>query len=294
MSKISTLIAICAVASAYGQSTATLTGRVLAEGSSRAAITVVTTGVGVRLKTIELDDRGTFSIEVPVGSALIIARADGYASEQREVTVRPGRASPPLNFSLSRAGSVSGRVVDPAGQGVAGARVWVQYRGEGGRWRSAEEIGGEPTDTLGNFTIPAVAQERPFVLYAESENWLLSSSQTMMIRTPGLPGVLLLMTRRGTRVTGRVLDSGGRPVADAHVQLRSIPPDNEFAADQRQSIAFARAMNRSVMSRADGSYSFEGVPGGRVVIIAHQQNRRTASETEITSEGVTRVDLSLP
>jgi hypothetical protein len=289
-------IAICGFATLSAQTAGLIAGRVVAEGgrqSLNAAITVVTTGAGVRLKSVTTDDRGDFSIEAPVGQALVVARADGYASEQRELLVRPGRANPNLNFSLARASSLSGRVVDQTGAGVAGARVWLNYRGEARAWRFAEETGGEQADAFGNFTIPIVAQGRPFVLHAESEGWLLSSSQTMTVRSPELSGVLLLLSRRGMNVSGRVLDSAGRPVSGAHVHLRSIPADSEFTADQRDSLAFSRSVNRMAVSREDGSYSFEGVPGGRVVVTANGQNRRAASETDTATGRQTIIDLSL-
>jgi hypothetical protein len=167
----------------------------------------------------------------------------------------------------------------------------LQYRGEARGWRLAEEIGGEPSDALGNFTIPVVAQGRPFVLHAESEKWLPSSSQNMTIRTSELQGVLLLLSSRGASVAGRVLDSGGRPVAGADVQLRAIPADPGAAG--RESIAFSRAVNRHVISQADGSYSFEGVPAGQVVVTARRQNQRAAAEAATASGTLTSIDLSL-
>ena len=288
-------VAICTSATLCAQNAALITGRVVAEGrqSLTAAITVVTTGPGVRLKNVTTDEQGAFTIEAPIGQALIVARADGYASEQRELFVRPGRANPNLNFSLSPAASLAGRVVDQSGAGVAGARVWLDYRGEVRAWRFAEETGGEEADALGNFTSPIVAQGRPFVLHAESEGWLLSSSQTMTVRSQELRGVLLLLSRRGSSVSGRVLDSTGRAVSGAHVHLRAVPADSEFTTDQRDSFAFSRTMNRMAVSREDGSYSFEGVPGGHVVVTANADSRRAASETDTTSGSQTTIDLSV-
>jgi hypothetical protein len=287
-------IAMCAV-SGYGQSTAIVSGTVVAEGNEQSlqgSITVMTSSTGVHLRTAEVDARGGFSITIPAGGAVIVARADGYASQQREIVAQPG-TNPTLTFSLARAATVSGRVVDVSGAGVAGARVWVQYRGQARGWRLADEIGGEPTDALGQFTIPTVAQGRPFILQAESEDWLLSSSQTMMIRTPEVDGFLLLVSRRGATVSGRVMDPSGRPVPNAEVQLRAMPGANEFTSDQRDSIAFARRMNRSAISGSDGSYAFRGVPPGRIVVTGELQNQRGASEVEISSGTVNRIDLVL-
>ena len=296
MLKTPVYFAICASATLCAQSIGLINGRVVAEGGQQslaAAITVVTTGPGVRLQSGTTDERGVFKIEAPIGDALIVARADGYASEQRALLVRAGESNPNVNFSLARAGSLSGRVVDQTGAAVPGARVWVHYRGDGRGWRVAEETGGEPADAFGNFAVPIVAQGRPFVLHAESEGWLLSSSQTMTIRNSELNGVLLLLSRRGATVSGRVLDSAGRPFSGAHVHLRAIPADNELTADQRDSLAFSRSMNRMAVSREDGSYSFEGVPGGRVIVTANAENRRAASEMDTVAGTQTTIDLSL-
>ena len=75
--------------------------------------------------------------------------------------------------------------------------------------------------------------------------------------------------------------------------LRTIPADSEFTADQRASIAFTRRMNRTAVSGEDGSYSFEGVPGGRIVVTANAQNRRAAAETDTTPGRLATVDLSV-
>jgi protocatechuate 3,4-dioxygenase beta subunit len=238
------------------------------------------------------DDRGTFAIEAALGRAVVVARADGYVSEQKELVVIPGRANPNLHFSLTPAATISGRVLDLDGKGVAGVRVWVHYRGDARSWRFAEETAGQ-TDELGSFTIPVVARGRTFVLHAESEGWLLSSSQNMTIRAPEHPGVLLQLTRRGGSVSGRVLDSAGRAVQGAQVQLRALPAEDEFTAEQRESVAFSRNMNRIALSREDGSYSFEGVPRGRIVVTAQAESRRAASDTDIEPGRQTRLDLSL-
>jgi hypothetical protein len=250
-------------------------------------------GAGVRLSSVQTDDRGAFSFEAAPGRTLILARADGYASEQREIFVRPGPANPTLNFSLPRVGSLSGRVVDAAGAGVPDARVWVQYRGERHTWRLADEVAAEPTDAFGNFTIPSVAQGRPFALQTESRSWLPSFSQTMMLRASELRGVVLVLDRRGGSVAGYVRDSSGRPVSGAQVQLRIVPAQDAFTTEQRESIALSRAMIRSAVSGEDGSYSFEGVPEGRVVITALNQNQRAAGEIETTPGRPATVDLAL-
>jgi hypothetical protein len=266
----------------YSQETGLVAGRVVSDQGHllSASITAVTTDTDVHIRSLMTNGDGSFSVELPAGLSSLIARADGYTSEQVEVNVRPGRANQRLNISLVPAAVLSGRVVDPAGKGIAGARVWVDYRGRGRTWTFAAEAGGELADAFGNFTIPAVAQGRPFVLHAEGEGWLLSSSQTMTLRNSELNGVLLLLSRRGATVSGRVLDASGLPIAGVPVHLRALPADTEFTADQRASMAFTRSMNRIGVSANDGFYHFEGVPAGKIVASSQVRGRRAAAEAE--------------
>jgi hypothetical protein len=171
-------------------------------------------------------------------------------------------------------------VFDENGAGVPGAKVWVNYSGGSRSWRLAEEAGGEAADAFGYFTIPSVAQGRPFVLEAESEDWLPSSSGMLTLRGREMAGVVLLLSRRGTMVRGRVIDAAGNPVAGASIRLRAIPSAGEFSAEQRASIAFARTTNKTTLSTADGSYAFKGIPAGRVVVTAEARGRRAAAEAD--------------
>ena len=292
MMRLALLLVACAFI-AFGQA-GTISGQVLAEGSRKpleASLTIVSASNGLRLQTVRSNEQGAFTLEAPVGKVSILARADGFASEQVDVMVRPGRGNADVSITLTPAGSVSGRVVDSSGNAVRGARVWLQYRGEGNAWRSSDEAGGEETDASGFFEVPVVAQRKPFLLHAEADGWLLSTSETMFLRTPALPEVLLLLSRRGVTIGGRILDSAGRPVADADVQLRALPANHVFSAEQRHSMAFARTMTRSVRTRSDGSYTFTGVPTGRVVISARTLDLRGNVDAEVASN--LHVDLTV-
>ena len=221
---------------------------------------------GIQFNVSRSDEGGTFSFDLPPGTMTLIARADGYVSEQREMVVPAGVASPPVHFKLSPAGSVSGTVIDGSGTPVPGARVWLSYRGEVGGWRRGEELGGDETDRLGHFTIPVVAQNRPFLLHAESEGWLLSSSGSLQLLGHELTGVILLLSRRGIVVSGRVLNATGQPVPGASVRLRATPEDGEFSKEQRAAFAYARSTHKVTATATDGSYTLTGVPVGRLVI----------------------------
>jgi hypothetical protein len=286
------VLAACAALSA--QTVGRVTGRVVAQGEGRglrAEITAVAVGGAIRMNHAATDEQGAYAIEAPAGRVLIMARADGYASEEAEVAVSPGGRSPAVNFQLLPAGEVSGRAIGPDGSGIANARVWLEYRGRARGWRPGEETGGEPADAFGYFTIPVVAQGRPFVLHAEGDGWLLSSSGTMTLRGQELRGVTLLLARRGGSVSGRVVDSSGQPVANAAVHLRAMPVETEFTAAQRASVALTRKLNRTAIAGADGSYIFRAVPDGRVILRTEARGRQAAAEAELIQGGEIRLDL---
>jgi len=289
------LAAFCGAATVCGQTSGRVTVRITGEGARplRGEVMAVTAGGAVRMNSVLADEAGAAAIDVPAGRALLVARAEGYVSEERQVLVRAGAENAAVRFMLAPAGTVSGRVFDETGAGVAGARVWLDYRGENRAWRLAEEAGGEAADPFGYFTLPVVAQGRPFVLHAETEGRLPSSSGTLMLRAPEMTGVVLLVSRRGSTVRGRVVDAAGAPVAGAALRLRAIPAAGEFTAEQRASLVFARGTNKTALSGADGSFSFAAVPAGRVVVTAQAGNRRASAEAAAAAGRETVLTLAL-
>jgi hypothetical protein len=65
------------------------------------------------------------SIDVPLGPAVLTARADGLASRALAVERRAEVALPPFRLTLEPAGSVTGQVLDVRGAPLAGLPVWL-------------------------------------------------------------------------------------------------------------------------------------------------------------------------
>jgi hypothetical protein len=276
-------MALWMAASLSAQTGGRVAGRITGEGAGavRGDVLAVSSGGAVRMESFATDEGGAFRFELPAGRVLLVARSDGYVSEQREVIVSPGSEQALADFVLAPAGSISGWVFDEAGAAVPGARVWIDYSGDGRVWRLAEETGGEPADSTGRFTVPSVARGRPFVLHAEADGRLPSSSGTLVLRGGEMPGIILLVSRRGATVRGRVVDAAGVAVSAAAVRLRVRPAPGVFTAEQRAAIPFARKTNRAVVSAADGSFVFYGVPSGQAVVTAEAGGRHGFAETTV-------------
>src|SRR5579872_5187238 len=121
------LAALCASATLYAQSVR-ITGRITSgRAPLRGEVIAVVSDGPVRISPVPTDAQGQFTIDTSAGRVLLLAKSDGYVSEERELVVQPGAENPVVEFVLAPAGSVSGRVVDENGAGVAGGRVWVDY-----------------------------------------------------------------------------------------------------------------------------------------------------------------------
>ncbi len=98
------------------------------EGRPLAGYVELIAGPGrVQAQTQPTDSLGRFSLEAPTAARLVVvARADGHVSAEREIVVSSPDTVLTVDFSLPRAASVKGRVVDIQGFAVPGAKVRVE------------------------------------------------------------------------------------------------------------------------------------------------------------------------
>jgi hypothetical protein len=270
-------IIVWAPISSTAQQTAAqqIRGKIIGVGGGpvQGEIMLVQRGRSVRVATYRTDTQGSFSFSATPGpGTLLIARAEGYVSSEKEWS--PALSRGPVQFVLFPSGSVSGRVVDESGAGIAGATVRVSYPGEPRSFWFGQEVGEAISDASGNFTVPLVARGRRFVLQAESPDRLPSSAVPLTAGTAELGGITLILARKGQAVRGKVLDMAGLPVAGASVRLRLLGGSPELTAEDRQSVAFGHYVNKLTRTGQDGSYEFTAVPSGRVLVVAGRTGTR--------------------
>ena len=145
----------------------TVDGQIVSvDGTSlRGDVTLVRGGSAVQFRHYHADGQGAFSLETDRSAGqLLVVKADGHTSAEAELDTRHSHLN--VRFRLWPAGRASGRVVDEAGNGVAGATVHVRYPGELRRHHFHHEVGDIEADDFGYFTLPVVARGRRFMVEA--------------------------------------------------------------------------------------------------------------------------------
>ncbi|MCL4849918.1 MAG: carboxypeptidase regulatory-like domain-containing protein [Bryobacteraceae bacterium] len=223
----------------HAQVRATVRGKIVTlEGNPLAGdVTAVHAAQTSRTTSHRTDSQGAFSFEIDASPIILVAKADGYVSVERELVLTTSSRTGDIQFVLHPAGSVSGRVVDSSGAAVPGAVVRVRYPGDRRVYRFVQEIEAQ-SDTLGNFVLPFVAQGRSFVLETSINDGPISSSAPLTLNSAGMRGVVVALTRRGSVVQGRVVDTRGQPVAGAMVRLQALADRESYSPEERASIGY--------------------------------------------------------
>jgi hypothetical protein len=167
------------------------------------------TGPGAGSGTTAAD--GRFQLEVEPGEYQLTAGTQGYGSETTDITVGAG-GIPDLRLSLSRGGSIKGRVVDAAGRGLGGLRVSASS-GEG----ADRQVGGAQTLPDGSFQIDGLTAAS-YLVVAQSDLGGFAMRTGISV---GQEGVILTL-QPGGRVQVRVRGPDGAPAPRAFVRVSRI------------------------------------------------------------------------
>ena len=111
----------------------------------------------------------------------------------------------------SATGAIAGRVVDLQGRPVAGAEVWgVVFR---------EKVGSTSTDAEGRFRLAGLKEDKPVDVWAEAPGLARQRREGLHVFAGRDHDMGTLTLLPGTRIRGRTVDAGGRPVAGARIKL---------------------------------------------------------------------------
>jgi hypothetical protein len=258
-----------ALAEPSGEATSSLRGRVaLEDGTPVTRFTVeVRAGHGreqevlVRAKFEE--QRGLFELRgVPAGRFYVVPMADELApASQYEVAVPTNEE---LLLEMWRPGRLTGVVHDPFGHPLPGAEV-----GPSGSEHECDENGA--------FSIPAGIGGLGF-LFARADGFGPSALHEYDLAKGESIHFELHLTL-GASITGEVLDSAGRPEADAEVAL------GDFRGERRAKVP-------KIDTDEHGRFVFADLPAGSYLVLVDENGRAEGDKlraAEVTlGEGETR------
>jgi hypothetical protein len=214
-------------------------------------------GEPVAAQTVSADDGRWTLRALDDGVYGLVVMAPGFETwSGRTLEMTGGTTIDGIEVRLSRGDSIEGRLVDPAGAGVANALVFAFPSG------STAQLGSFPsqTDVNGRFRV-VVPGDGPIEITAVASGWAPARA-TVSGRDDES---LTLVASRGGRLEVRVLDGAARPVGGMRVVLRSQPTS--------PGIDWALALGAPAPTDADGATLAETLsPGAYQVSIAGRED----------------------
>lgn len=172
------------------------------------------------------DCHGRFRIEsVRVGEPLVLeAGAPGFVTTKVALESFDPAEARELNVILDAGARIVGRVTDEAGVGIASARVRA---GKQDAWSDRLEFSASTiTDEQGRYELTGLPPAKPASLSVVAPGFVRAASHLNPRTTEPLVHDVTLV--RALVWTGRVVDTGGAPVASAEISVRS--PDGSVSA----------------------------------------------------------------
>ncbi|HEX4964332.1 MAG TPA: carboxypeptidase regulatory-like domain-containing protein [Thermoanaerobaculia bacterium] len=244
---------------------------------ARVLLTPQTPGAQGPVASARTDADGRFLMEgVEPGRGELRVTAPGLlAVAAQKVEVPAGEDLEGLEVTLSRGATVEGRVTTADGDPAAGAQVQVVERPESAPLPAYATTAATTTaDGDGAYRLTGIAEGRRFVAAAHPGQ--PGTVKTVEVRTGTNHLDLRLPT--GHDVTGRVVDTAGNPLGEAHLTLTS------------------RTASRDAESLADGSFQLTGVPDGAYQLAAAKEGYSPlgdASRVQVSGAAVTGLELRL-
>jgi hypothetical protein len=218
-----------------------------------------------------------------------------------------------VDFSLPRMGSITGRILDDAGEPMGGVIVWAMrpIYVEGRRQLAVAAGGFEGTDDKGQFRLTGLAPGSYFIRAMTRETWTIVVDGTRQLMGfspifyPGTANVrearsvevaigqqvraadLTMIPARPASISGVALDSKGQPLAG-----RSAGLSIRLLGAARGGVGGGGMSMGSAPIAADGSFVFRNVPAGEYEVSVTTGNVRTGDgETARSAVAIDGVDV---
>ncbi len=234
---------------------------------------------------------GTFVLrDLTPGKYDLRVRGPAFApASKQDITIAPGKPTDAGTITLVRGRKLVGKVVDGAGNAVAGARVktgdmlYSMQGADDSQMATFEEMAGMrsgTTDRDGGFTLVGIAKKQTNIM-AEHPSQGRSDALVIPAGTDDPPPITLTLRGFG-QIVGTVT-SQGKPIAGATV---TASPKGGGAQVQ------------VAQSEANGAFTLAKVPEGTVVLSAMQQSmmalKSTSTTVQVTARKQTKVTIDIP
>ncbi|HKC26026.1 MAG TPA: carboxypeptidase-like regulatory domain-containing protein, partial [Thermoanaerobaculia bacterium] len=255
---------------------AALAGRVVDAKSGRPvprAKLTLSSGSGSLVTRSKPDGRYAFR-PLPTGAfALKADEARHVPWSAAEISVAAG-AEKKLDVPLTLGATLSGRVVDEAGQPVAGARGSLSREGGTGLAALMRAARGDEPSTFrsgadGGFKAARLSpgnNQRLLFRHPEHERAQLGG---ISLAPGGVKANIVVVMKKGGVVTGRVLDETNQPVAAADVELSAPMGERRGRGGMVAMIAGPGGRRGGARSGVDGAFEIRGVlPGDHALSVS--------------------------
>ncbi|MFQ5653946.1 MAG: carboxypeptidase regulatory-like domain-containing protein, partial [Planctomycetota bacterium] len=194
-------------------------------GGAIAGATIAVRDVGGVEKKGISDAKGYYLVRGitvnPKGTANIDVAADGYKREtNNQVPVEEEVVTEGQDFLLDRNGSVSGKVVDSAGNALAGCRVSVRRAHSPSTSVIVNVASPVASRSDGTFEVPDVAPGGETFLEGSHSEYLTSQSESFEIEPGASVTGLELVMKLGGSISGMVVDEAGVAIESVVVGVR--------------------------------------------------------------------------
>lgn len=206
------------------------------------------------------DGRATFQ-GLPFGRYTVATWAPGYGKRHTVFVATEGNLSE--RVTLSAGASVSGRVTEPDGRPVAGARVVYRSMAsnlQDGDW-AHDTV---ETDTDGQFRFPALPRGT-YRLAARSSGFATGFSEPVSLDGVNRAESVDIELRPGAVITGQVVDADGKPAPFASVSV---------AAFEAQSPSIW-----TLITDPSGQFTVTDLPRSTVELVAYNEIATSAYQT---------------
>lgn len=226
-------------------------------GDPVAGATVELRGLEIRSERADGDGTARFA-QVPPGRYAVVASAAGFAPQHGTLGLRGGGATERVRLELRAGAPVAGRVLDPDGAPVAGARV--SYSGASEWSQQADpRLDAAVTDDEGRYRFAALPAGS-FRFEARVAGFAPGSSELVTLDgVAGTDGVDIRL-EPGASLAGLVVDRAGDPVGGARVRV-AARSDGMLWGGARQSFA-----------GDDGRFAIEGLPRKAHEVVATSES----------------------